>query len=93
MQKLKRIAQRIHLAWRNMWLQIGCELIRYGAVYKPGMKIKHPENMPSANIKTGVPTYYRKGAVYYIKNMYFNFVQNRIVYDLSTKRIKPEDVE
>lgn len=56
-------------------LQIGAHLIRLGTGYKVGQIIHRPDSKG-------------KKKAMYIKNLFFNFAQNKITYTLDTKPVK-----
>ena len=64
--------------WRLfIWLEIGSWFIRRGAAYQVGQPFILPVKKKGRTIKKTV----------YIKNLYFNFKQNKITHSFSDKPI------
>lgn len=66
-----------NISARQVYLNLGSQLLRSGTA----LKIGDPQHVPMGKYPNGVPKYKLR----YIRNMYFNFAQNRVTVSYTDK--------
>ena len=85
-QSIRKLKSRFKLWKAELLVNWGCRLIREGALLKVGQAVNLPRGEGPSLTGRGT-VIRRKAQVVYVKNIFFNFRENKMTYEWSERPI------